>query len=152
MQKLIKIPIVFGGLVVALSAGNAYAGDGGGKPYTVKCSGETCMVDESTYEGERRFEGTCALCHGAQGIGAIRAPALTTDNGRLQGMTLPAFKVVVTNGMTGDFGTMPAFGKDPNIKPYIADIWSYLQAIKDGAITGELEEMSSGKKKYGGWE
>ena len=151
MQKLINIPIIFSGLVVALCAGNIYAG-GGGKPYTVKCSGGECQVDESTYEGERRFEGTCGLCHGSQGTGGVRGPALTTENGRLQGMTYPAFKVVVLNGMKGDVGVMPAFANDPNIRPYIPDIWSYLQALKDGAITGELVQMGEKKQKYQGWE
>lgn len=142
MRKLINIPIISSGLVVALCAGNVCAGgNGAGKPYAVKCSGETCKVDESTYEGLRRYEATCAFCHDAQGFGSASAPALTTGNGRLQGMTLPAFEAVVTNGMTGSVGMMPAFGKDPNVKPYIPDIWSYLQAIKDDAITGAIEEM-----------
>ena len=150
MQKLINIPIILSGLVVALCAGNIYAG--GGKPYTVKCSGGVCKVDESTYEGERRFEGTCMRCHGGQGVGSTLAPALTTENGRLQGMTFPAFKMVVMNGFKGNVGTMPAFGNDPNVTPYIEDIWSYLQAVKDGAIKGELEAMSEEKQKYKGWE
>jgi mono/diheme cytochrome c family protein len=151
MQKLINIPVICSGLVVGLCAGNVGAG-GGGEPYTVKCSGGTCQVDESTYEGERRFEGTCMRCHGGQGVGSTLAPALTTENGRLQDMTFPAFQVVVTNGLKGDVGTMPAFGNDPNVKPYIDDIWSYLQAVKDGAIKGQIEEMSNEKQKYDSWE
>ncbi|MGI8739512.1 MAG: c-type cytochrome [Gammaproteobacteria bacterium] len=151
MQKLFNMSMIFGGLIATSFVGVAYAG-GGDKPYTVKCSEGVCMVDSSTYEGQRRFEGTCGLCHGAQGVGAIRGPALTTGNGRLQGMDQVVFETVVTNGLKGDFGVMPAFGKDPNIKPYIGDIWSYLQAVKDGKITGELEELGGQKKKYSGWE
>ncbi len=151
MQKLINIPIILSGIVLALCAANGYAG-GGGKPYTVKCSGGKCQVDESTYEGERRFEGTCGLCHGSQGTGGVRGPALTTENGRLEGMTYPAFKTVVLNGMKGNVGVMPPFKNDPNIKPYVSDIWTYLQAVKDGAIQGELVKMGGEKQKYKGWE
>ncbi|MBA2408777.1 MAG: c-type cytochrome [Gammaproteobacteria bacterium] len=151
MQKLFNMSMIIGGLIATSFVGVASAG-GGDKPYIVKCSEGVCMVDASTYEGERRFEGTCGLCHGAQGVGGIRGPALTTENGRLQGMDEIVFETVVTNGLKGDFGIMPAFGKDPNIKPYIGDIWAYLQAVKDGKITGALEEMGQKKKKYGGWE
>jgi mono/diheme cytochrome c family protein len=150
MQKLINIPIIVSSLAAALFAGHVYAG--GGKPYTVKCEGGTCMVDEQTYEGQRRFEGTCGLCHGSQGVGGVRGPALTTENGRLEGMNYDHFQTVVLYGLKGDVGVMPAFRKDPNIKPYIPGIWSYLQAVQDGAIKGELEQMGEGKKKYPGWE
>jgi mono/diheme cytochrome c family protein len=142
--------IILGGLVAALFAGILYAGGGGGKPYTVK---KGHLVDSETYNGWRRFEGTCNRCHGPEGVGSTLAPALTTKNGRLQGMNFIVFKTVVTNGFKGQIGTMPAFGKDKNIAPYIDDIWSYLQAVKDGAITGKVEELGGGgPKKYSGWE
>jgi mono/diheme cytochrome c family protein len=160
MHKLIQNnPIFLTGLIAALFAGGLYTSDatgagmkecmGGDKPYTVK---KGHLVDSDTYNGERRFEGTCMRCHGGQGVGSTLAPALTTENGRLQGMEFPTFHAVVMNGFKGQVGLMPAFGNDPNVKPYICDIWAYLQAIKDGAITGDIEEIGDASKKYKGWE
>lgn len=155
MRRLTQnVPMMFSGVVAALVAGVLYAseasaggdeeasGGGGGKLYTVKDG----KVDEGTYNGWRRYEGTCLRCHGPAGGGSSQAPALVGDNGRIKEMPYVAFEATVTNGTQGQVGIMPPFGKDPNVEPYIDDLWSYLNALNDGAIGAAPPEEMGGEK------
>ena len=146
MRLTFNTPTVFGGLIAALLAG-AFYGSGaaaaeeaaageGGKPYTVNEKGE---VDEKTFIGWRTFNGNCARCHGETATGSTFAPSLIT---RMKDMPQIVFEQVVTNGLKGQMGVMPAFGNDGNVTPYMDELWAYLSALQDEAIPpGRPAEM-----------
>jgi mono/diheme cytochrome c family protein len=86
-------------------------------------------VDAGTYNGFRRYHASCNHCHGPDGTGSTFAPSLV---GRLSG--IDAFRHVVNNGRVNGTSVMKGFGDDPNIAPYIDDIYAYLQARADGVL------------------
>jgi mono/diheme cytochrome c family protein len=86
-------------------------------------------VDQRTYEGFRRYHGGCNHCHGPAGAGSTFAPALAE---KLPG--IDDFRRVVNEGRINGDSVMRAFGDDPNVAPYIDDIYAYLQARADGAL------------------
>jgi mono/diheme cytochrome c family protein len=100
--------------------------------YTVKDG----KVDKGTYNGYRRFHGTCHACHGQDAMGSSFAPALVES---LKTVDYDTFVKTVTEGRqvtdaTGAVRVMPAFGHDPNISKHLDDIYRYLTARADGAI------------------
>jgi mono/diheme cytochrome c family protein len=86
-------------------------------------------VDAQTYNGFRRYHAGCNHCHGQDGAGSTFAPSLVV---MLAG--LDAFRRAVKDGRTNGSSVMKGFGDDPNIAPYIDDIYAYLQARADGAL------------------
>jgi mono/diheme cytochrome c family protein len=86
-------------------------------------------VDARTYNGFRRYHAGCNHCHGPDGTGSTFAPSLVQ---KLSG--IDAFRHVVSNGRVNGTSVMKAFGDDPNIVPYIDDIYAYLQARADGVL------------------
>ncbi|SRR5579871_3866746 len=86
-------------------------------------------VDERTYNGFRRYHAGCNHCHGQDGAGSTFAPSLVE---KLSGFD--AFRRTVKEGRATGASVMKAFGDDPNIAPYIDDIYAYLQARADGAL------------------
>jgi mono/diheme cytochrome c family protein len=86
-------------------------------------------VDAQTYNGFRRYHAGCNHCHGQDGMGSTFAPSLLTS---LPG--IEDFRRVVSGGRTNGTSVMKGFGDDPNIAPYIDDIYAYLQARADGAL------------------
>jgi mono/diheme cytochrome c family protein len=120
-----QLPLV---LVVSLAvAGGAAAQDDahGGKLYQILDG----KVDAGTYNGYRRFHAGCNHCHGQDGLGSTVGPSLVE---RLP--DLDAFRRVVRDGTSGGTGVMKGFANDPNVAPYIDDIYAYLQARHDGAL------------------
>jgi len=102
------------------------------KPYHIAADG---TVDWSVYNGFRRYNGICYVCHGPDGEGSTFAPALVNS---LKTMSYDQFLDTVVNGKQ-DVGTandkkMPALGSDPNVMCYINDIYAYLKARSDGAV------------------
>jgi len=100
--------------------------------YTV----EEGKVDKATYNGYRRFHGTCHACHGQDALGSSFAPPLTE---RLKELTYAQFKETVTNGRTvqdasGGTNAMPAFADNPDIMKYLDDIYMFLKARSDGVL------------------
>ena len=86
-------------------------------------------VDARTYNGFRRYHGSCNHCHGPDGVGSTVASSLVDR--------LPAFErfqSIVRNGLNEGGSVMKGFGGDANIDPYIQDIYAYLQARADGAL------------------
>ena len=77
----------------------------------------------------RRFHAGCNHCHGQDGLGSTVGPSLVE---RLP--DLDAFRRVVRDGTSGGTGVMKGFANDPNVAPYIDDIYAYLQARHDGAL------------------
>jgi len=100
--------------------------------YTVKDG----KVDKGTYNGYRRFHGTCHACHGQDAMGSSFAPALTES---LKAVDYDLFVKTVLEGRqvtdaTGAVKAMPAFGQDPNITKHLDDIYRYLTARADGVL------------------
>ena len=86
-------------------------------------------VDARTFNGFRRYHGSCNHCHGPDGVGSTIAPSLV---GRLP--SFERFQFIVRNGWTDGTSVMKGFAGDANIAPYIQDIYAYLQARADGAL------------------
>jgi mono/diheme cytochrome c family protein len=86
-------------------------------------------VDGRTYNGFRRYHGSCNHCHGPDGMGSTFASALVD---RLP--DLEVFRRNVRDGVRSGPSVMKGFADDPNVAPYIDDIYAYLQARADGAL------------------
>ncbi|WP_287059322.1 c-type cytochrome [Mesorhizobium sp.] len=86
-------------------------------------------VDARTYNGFRRYHGSCNHCHGPDGMGSTFASALVD---RLPGIEI--FRRNVRDGVRSGASVMKGFADDPNVAPYIDDIYAYLQARADGAL------------------
>jgi quinoprotein dehydrogenase-associated probable ABC transporter substrate-binding protein len=115
-------------------------------PFTVKGNN----VDKNTYLGWIRFAGFCERCHGTGGVGSALAPDLTKAMATL---TRTQFDTIVSCGLIGNrgIGAMPAWGEDPNIAPYLAPLWSYLQArAKGGLGPGRPEELQQTANEQSG--
>ncbi|MCP4487417.1 MAG: c-type cytochrome [Gammaproteobacteria bacterium] len=119
--------------LVGVNSGIAAATPGTAIPEYVVVDGK---VDKATYNGYRRFHGTCHACHGQDALGSTIAPALATS---LKAMNYETFVKTVTEGRqvtdaTGAVRAMPAFGKDPNITKHLDDIYRYLTARAEGIL------------------
>jgi mono/diheme cytochrome c family protein len=86
-------------------------------------------VDARTYNGYRRYHASCNHCHGPDGIGSTFGPPLTE---RLP--DLDSFRRIVRDGQSVGTSVMKGFSNDPNIAPYIDDLYAYLRARADGAL------------------
>jgi mono/diheme cytochrome c family protein len=86
-------------------------------------------VDAQTFNGFRRYHAGCNHCHGQDGAGSTFAPSLV-----VMPAGIDAFRRVVKEGRTNGSSVMKGFGDDPNIAPYIDDIYAYLQARADGML------------------
>ncbi len=100
--------------------------------YTVKDG----KVDKGTYNGYRRFHGTCHACHGQDAMGSSIAPALIES---LKTVDYATFVKTVMEGRqvtdaAGAVKAMPSFGQDPNITKHLDDIYRYLSARADGVL------------------
>lgn len=106
----------------------------GKKYYDVDCSqidengNKFCLTDKGTYVGWRTFHSTCHACHGQNAVGSSFAPSL------IKHIDKKRFVDVVTNGFTGQIGVMPAWGKNPNVKDFIDELYAYQQARADGVL------------------
>jgi mono/diheme cytochrome c family protein len=102
------------------------------KPYTI----QNGKVDKKTYNGWRRYTESCLRCHGPDGAGSSYAPDLVNS---VKHMTQDQFNEVVVNGRTnvsaGSESVMPPFGTVEDVMDYLDDIWAYLKARADGAVS-----------------
>jgi mxaJ protein len=99
-------------------------------------------VDAKTYTGWLRYSAFCQTCHGTGGVGSAIAPDLTQA---LKSLDKRQFETIVSCGLKGNLGTgvMPAWGDNPNIRPYIENLWTYLSARADGALgPGRPQKLS----------
>jgi len=136
-------------------------------PYNVQDG----LVDQSTYLGWRVFHSACHGCHGVDATGTSVAPNLVEQIKRLSlrdfsikvlsryRFTVSAqaagsddktelreeFLQQVLRGERGDL-LMPAWEKDPNVKPRVPDIYAYLRARADGALAPGRPERQSASK------
>jgi mxaJ protein len=110
-----------------------------GTPYTVQDGN----VDTKTYTGWLRYSAFCQACHGTGGVGSAIAPDLTQA---MKNLNKRQFETVVSCGLKGNLGTgvMPPWGDNPNIRPYIENLWAYLSARADGALgPGRPQKLST---------
>jgi mono/diheme cytochrome c family protein len=110
-------------------------------PYSVQGG----KIDAKTYTGWTRYAAFCQTCHGTGGVGSAIAPDLTQA---LKSLDKRQFETIVSCGLKGNLGTgvMPAWGNNPNIDPYIENLWIYLSARAEGALgPGRPEKLSTSK-------
>jgi mono/diheme cytochrome c family protein len=86
-------------------------------------------ADAETYNGFRRYHAACNHCHGPDGMGSTFAPSLIE---RLPNRE--AFRRFVLEGVENGPSTMKGFAGDPNVAPFVDDIFAYLQARADGVL------------------
>jgi mono/diheme cytochrome c family protein len=114
-------PILAGGCVYCTDAGaqaDARIGEASGG-----------MADARIFNGFKRFHAGCNHCHGQDGLGSSFGPSLV---GRLP--DIETFRRIVRNGTSNGASVMKGFGGDPNVSPYIDDIYAYLEARSRGAL------------------
>ncbi|MDO9711432.1 c-type cytochrome [Paracraurococcus lichenis] len=118
-------------LALAALAGAARAADDYERPYHV----EDGKVDQSVYNGYRRYGNSCLQCHGPDGAGSSYAPNLIES---LKHLTHEQFAETVINGRqnvsTAQQNVMPSFGHVEDVVTYLDDIYAYLKARSDGAL------------------
>src|SRR5262245_44705251 len=86
-------------------------------------------VDARTYNGYRRYHAGCNHCHGPDGVGSSFGPSLIETPTNIE-----SFRRAVREGKRDGNSVMKGFDDDPNVAPYIDDIYAYLQGRADGAI------------------
>jgi mono/diheme cytochrome c family protein len=94
------------------------------------------------YTGWLRYSAFCQTCHGTGGVGSAIAPDLAQA---LKSLDMRQFETIVSCDLKGNLGTgvMPTWGGDPNIRPYIENLWTYLSARADGALgPGRPQKLS----------
>ncbi len=110
---------------------------------------EDGKVDKATFNGYRRYHGTCHACHGQDAMGGSFAPALTES---LKTVDYDTFVKTVMEGRQatasgGAVSAMPAFANDPNITKHLDDIYRYLAARSDGELgAGRPPKLPKPKK------
>ncbi len=139
-MKLVRyLPLL---LIYLFATNSSFAG--GAPEYVVKDG----LVDKPTFNGYRRFHGTCHACHGQDAMGGSFAPSLVES---LKTVDYDLFVKTVAEGRqatnaSGAVSAMPSFAADPNIMKHIDDIYRYLKARSDGELpTGRPKKMK--KKK-----
>ena len=125
MRAWFAVALVLAGSLAMPGRAAAQGNAPGGKLYRIDAG----KVDAKTYNGYRRFHAGCNHCHGQDGLGSSFGPSLVER--------LPdhdAFSRIVRDGTGSGTKVMKGFADDPNVEPYIDDIYAYLQARADGAL------------------
>ena len=127
MQSVRYLPVL---AVAFLTSTVGHAGD---EPAYVVEDG---LVDKATYNGYRRFHGTCHACHGQDALGSSFAPSLVDS---LKTVDYELFVKTVTEGRqaknaSGAVSAMPTFGNDANVMKHLEDLYRYIKARSDGAL------------------
>jgi len=123
-QRRVLAALAVGGLAIAVGAA-AQDATPARKFYQVVDG----KVDARTYNGFRRYHAGCNHCHGPDGVGSTFAPSLVDALPDIE-----AFRRIVRDGKSDGTSVMKGFASDPNVAPYIDDIYAYLQARADGAL------------------
>lgn len=113
------------------------------KPYDVSCSDGDCKAGEAVVTGYEKYHAHCHQCHGPNGVGSSFAPSLVK---RLKDMEQGEFAGIVANGQkrfdstTGGYSVMPAWKDEKDVMSNMNQLWAYLKARADGALSsGEPE-------------
>ncbi|HYG88688.1 MAG TPA: c-type cytochrome [Azospirillum sp.] len=123
-QQLVLSSIVVCGLAVSIDAA-AQDHTVGDKFYRIVDG----KVDARTYNGFRRYHAGCNHCHGPDGMGSTFTPPLVD---RLP--DVDTFRRIVRDGVIKGTSVMQGLAGDPNVAPYVDDIYAYLQARADGVL------------------
>ena len=86
-------------------------------------------VDAKIYNGFRRYHAGCNHCHGPDGMGSTIGPPLVDRLPEIE-----AFRLVVREGRSNGTSVMRGFAGDPNVAPYVDDIYAYLKERADGTL------------------
>lgn len=127
-------------LIVSFTASTTVFATDAAPEYVVKDG----MVDKATFNGYRRFHGTCHACHGQDALGGSFAPSLVES---LKTVDYESFKKTVLEGRqavdaSGAVNAMPGFAIDKNITKHLDDIYRYLAARSDGELgTGRPKKL-----------
>jgi methanol metabolism-related c-type cytochrome len=101
------------------------------KPYQV-IDGK---VDAGTYNGYRRYQSHCHVCHGPDGLGSSYAPPLIESLAQIgYDGYLEAVMDGIENVSQSQQSVMPAFAEVEEVVNHVDDIYSYLKARADGVI------------------
>lgn len=90
---------------------------------------QSAEAAEAILNGYRRYNSACNHCHGPDGVGGTFAPALIE-----QPLPFAGFEKIVRDGSATGTSVMRGFSDDPNVAPYIRDIYVYLAARADGTV------------------
>ena len=101
------------------------------RPIAEEGGATVCRVDRATYVGWRTFHAICHTCHAQDAVGSTFAPDLLA---RMRQIDKTAFLKAMNEGFQGQVGVMPPWSQDPNVNKYFEELWSYLQARKDGVL------------------
>lgn len=124
------------GLLILACSQSAIATDSTAAEDVPKYVVEGGKVDKATFNGYRRYHGTCHACHGQDAMGGSFAPSLVES---LKAVDYDTFVKTVMEGRQaqgsgGAVSAMPAFANDPNITKHLDDIYRYLTARSDGEL------------------
>ena len=84
---------------------------------------------QAILNGYRRYNSACNHCHGPDGVGSTFAPSLIE-----QPLPYPRFQEIVDQGSASGVSVMRGFADDPNVAPYVRDIYLYLEARAEGTL------------------
>lgn len=102
-------------------------------------------VDAGTYDGYRRYQSHCHVCHGPDGLGSAYAPGLIDSLAQIgyEGY-LEAVLYGIENVSHDQQSVMPAFAEVEEVVNHVDDIYSYLKARADGVIgRGRPERLAN---------
>ena len=125
MRRLLAWGVGAAAVAVAASGAGQNGAPAGPKPYSVVEG----AVDPGTYDGYRRYHATCSHCHGPDGLGSSFGPSLID-----RPLPFAAFAEIVRVGSARGGAVMKGFAGDPNVAPYVEEIYAYLRARADGAL------------------
>lgn len=126
-MRFLHYLLLLAAVICAFAAVSASAQDGASiRKYYRTVDGK---VDARTYNGFRRFHAGCNHCHGMDAMGSTFGPTLIELLPDIE-----TFRRVVREGKRDGTSVMQGFAGDPNVAPYIDDIYAYLQARADGAL------------------
>ena len=114
--------------VATATAALACAPARAGQPVGALAQGEAA-AGQAILNGYRRYNSACNHCHGPDGVGSTFAPSLIE-----QPLPYPRFEEVVEQGSASGVSVMRGFADDPNVAPYVRDIWLYLEARAGGSV------------------
>ena len=109
--------------LTSVAAGRAARGDG--EAFRSPMS----KVDKRTYNGFRRYNAGCNHCHGPDGVGSSFGPSLIEAP-----MMIEDFRATVLAGRANGNFVMKGFADDPNVAPFVDEIYAYLRGRTDGVI------------------
>jgi mono/diheme cytochrome c family protein len=118
-RRVVLVPILAGVSAIPLDTAGA------GKAYAAADDNNAARI----YNGFKRYHGGCNHCHGPDGIGSTFGPSLVDRLPDIQ-----TFRRIVRDGTSNGASVMKGFADDPNVEPYIDDIYAYLFARASSAI------------------